>query len=168
MTKLVLIRGNAGSGKTSLATALQERLGEGTLLLSQDLLRRTMLHAKDSFDTPTIPLILTLFDWGKTNSSVIILEGILRSDWYAPVWESIAEQFAGAIYAYYYDLPFEETLRRHTTRPKAAEFGEDSLRRWWLEKDYLIQIAETKLSSQLTLDQAVSLILSDIEPATTD
>lgn len=168
MTKLILIRGNAGSGKTSLATALQERLGEGTLLLSQDLLRRTMLHAKDGLDTPTIPLILTLLDWGKTNSSVIILEGILRSNWYAPVWESIAEQFAGAIYAYYYDLPFEETLRRHTTRPKAAEFGEDSLRRWWLEKDYLTQIAETKLSSQLTLDQAVSLILSDIEPATTD
>lgn len=162
MTKLILIRGNAGSGKTSLATTLQERLGENTLLLSQDSIRRTMLKAKDGFTSPTIPVLLSLLAVGQNLCDHIILEGILRSDWYAPVFDTISEQFAGAIYAYYYDLPFEETLRRHQTRPKAAEFGEDSLRRWWLEKDYLTQISETKLNSDLSLEQAVTLILNDL------
>lgn len=166
MTKLILIRGNAGSGKTSLATALQERLGPNTMLLSQDQIRRTMLHAKDGFHTPTIPVLLSLLAVGQNLCDHIILEGILRSDWYAPVFEAIAQQFAGAIYAYYYDLPFEETLRRHLTRPKATEFGEDSLRRWWVEKDYLTQIAETRLTAELSLDQALETILADLAKST--
>lgn len=162
MTKLILIRGNAGSGKTSLATALQERLGPNTMLLSQDQIRRTMLHAKDGFHTPTIPVLVSLLAVGQNLCDHIILEGILRSDWYAPVFDTIAEQVAGAIYAYYYDLPFEETLRRHQTRPKAAEFGEEALRRWWVEKDYLPQITETKLTAELSLDQVLEIILADL------
>lgn len=162
MTTLILIRGNAGSGKTSLATALQERLGENTLLISQDHVRRIMLKAKDGFDTPTIPVLLSLLATGRRLCDHIILEGILRSDWYAPVFEAIAEQFAGAVYAYYYDLPFEETLRRHETRPKATEFGEEALRRWWVEKDYLTQIIETTLTADLSIDLALELVLEDL------
>lgn len=37
MAKLVILRGNSGSGKTSTAKLLQEALGEGTMLISQDL-----------------------------------------------------------------------------------------------------------------------------------
>ncbi len=62
--KFILIRGNAASGKTSLAKLLQAELGENTLLLSQDSLRRDMLHAHDGFDSPTIPLLLTLLEHG--------------------------------------------------------------------------------------------------------
>lgn len=78
MPTIIIIRGNAASGKTSLAYALQEELGENTLLLSQDLLRRTMLHAHDGFDTPTISLLLNLLDYGHDNCHTVILEGILR------------------------------------------------------------------------------------------
>lgn len=162
MTKLIIIRGNAGSGKSTLAARLQTELGPNTMLLSQDSIRRTMLQAKDGPDTPTIPVLLSLLAAGQNLCDHIILEGILRSDWYAPVFDTIAEQFAGAIYAYYYDLPFEETLRRHQTRPKATEFGEEALRRWWVEKDYLTQIAETRLTAELSLDQVLETILADL------
>ncbi|MDO5382078.1 MAG: hypothetical protein Q4F06_05070 [Eubacteriales bacterium] len=30
------------------------------------------------------------------------------------------------IYAYYFDIPFEETVRRHQTRAKSGEFGEEA------------------------------------------
>lgn len=162
MTKLILIRGNAGSGKSSLATALQAELGPNTMLLSQDSIRRTMLLVKDGPDTPTIPVLLSLLAAGRTFCDHIILEGILRSDWYAPVFGTIAEQFSGAVYAYYYDLSFEETLRRHQTRAKATEFGEDSLRRWWVDKDYLTQIRETKLTADQSLEEVVEQILQDL------
>ena len=33
----------------------------------------------------------------------------------------------GDEYAYYFDLPFEETVRRHQTRSKEAEFGADEI-----------------------------------------
>ncbi|HEN2617547.1 TPA: AAA family ATPase, partial [Streptococcus agalactiae] len=40
---LIIIRGNSASGKSTIAKQLQAELGENTLLLSQDYLRREML-----------------------------------------------------------------------------------------------------------------------------
>lgn len=164
MPAIIIIRGNAASGKTSLAYALQEEMGENTLLLSQDLLRRTMLHAHDGFDTPTIPLLLNLLEYGYDNCQTVILEGILRSNWYQPVWQKILELYnLEHIYAYYYDLPFDETIKRHSSREKAKEFGQDALKRWWIDKDYLTEIPETRLTKDLSLEDAKALILTDLK-----
>lgn len=164
MPAIIIIRGNAASGKTSLAYALQEEMGENTLLLSQDLLRRTMLHAHDGFDTPTIPLLLNLLEYGYDNCQTVILEGILRSNWYQPAWQKILELYSlEHIYAYYYDLPFDETIKRHSSREKAKEFGQDALKRWWIDKDYLTEIPETRLTKDLSLEDAKALILTDLK-----
>ena len=40
MKKLITLRGNSGSGKTTIARALQEKFGKNTMLLSQDVIRR--------------------------------------------------------------------------------------------------------------------------------
>lgn len=53
---LIIIRGNSASGKSTIAKQLQAELGEDTLLLSQDYLRREMLGTKDGENTTTIPL----------------------------------------------------------------------------------------------------------------
>ena len=164
MPAIIIIRGNAASGKTSLAYALQEEMGKNTLLLLQDLLRRTMLHAHDGFDTPTIPLLLNLLEYGYDNCQTVILEGILRSNWYQPVWQKILELYnLEHIYAYYYDLPFDETIKRHSSREKAKEFGQDALKRWWIDKDYLTEIPETRLTKDLSLEDAKALILTDLK-----
>ncbi len=160
--KFILIRGNAASGKTSLAKLLQAELGENTLLLSQDSLRRDMLHAHDGFDSPTIPLLLTLLEHGYRQCPVVILEGILHSGWHAPIFEKIAELYGEDCQAYYYYLSFEETVARHQTRAKSLEFGEEALRRWWLEKDYLTVIPETLFSANLSLSQAKQIILANL------
>ena len=60
------------------------------------------------------------------------------------------------IYAYYYDLPFEETLLRHST--KTVSFGEQDLRRWWKPKDYLDCIRETPITPSVTLEEAVRIV----------
>lgn len=164
MSKIIIIRGNSASGKTSLAQVLQEEFGENTLLLSQDLLRHTMLHAHDGSDTPTIPLLLDLIDYGRKHCPITILEGILRSDWYQPIWEKILTSYPpNHIHAYYYDLPFSETLNRHASREKAKTFGEASMRRWWLEKDYLQTITETTLTKELSLEEVKKRILSELK-----
>lgn len=164
MSKIIIIRGNAASGKSSLAQALQEELGDNTLLLSQDLLRRTMLHAHDGRETPTIDLLLHLIAYGHKHCHITILEGILRSDWYQPIWDCIRAHYTPAnTHAYYYDLPFSETVRRHASRDKAKAFGEEALKRWWVAKDYLTSIPETRLTQDLSLDKAKAIILADIK-----
>lgn len=57
-------------------------------------------------------------------------------------------------------LPFEETLRRHSTKPNRNEFGEEEMRRWWQEKDCLSMIAETLLTQDLSLEAVVEAIYS--------
>lgn len=32
-------------------------------------------------------------------------------------------------------VPFEETMRRHQTRSKSQEFGEEHMRQWWRENE---------------------------------
>jgi len=39
-TPLIILRGNSGCGKTSTAYLLQRQLGYGTMLVSQDMVRR--------------------------------------------------------------------------------------------------------------------------------
>lgn len=45
MPKLIILRGNSGSGKTSAAKALQEKFGPNTMLISHDMVRMQILHA---------------------------------------------------------------------------------------------------------------------------
>ena len=47
MTKLIVLRGNSGSGKTTVAKELQNKFGNNTMLLSQDVIRRDILKVKD-------------------------------------------------------------------------------------------------------------------------
>lgn len=56
-SRLILLRGNSGSGKTSTARALRERLGRRLALVEQDYLRRTVLKARDTPDGPHYGLI---------------------------------------------------------------------------------------------------------------
>ena len=44
MSKLIILRGNSGSGKTSAAKMLQDKLGPNTMRISSDMIRMEILH----------------------------------------------------------------------------------------------------------------------------
>ena len=96
MPRLILLRGNSGSGKTTVARALQRRFGQNTMLISQDAVRRDMLRAKDGENTPALPLLTALLEYGAAHSGTTILEGILRADWYRPLLVRAAELYGRA------------------------------------------------------------------------
>ncbi len=133
MRKLIILRGNSGSGKTTVSKELQHQLGNNTMLISQDVIRMSVLNATDC---EALPLMKELLVYGYHHSSVVILEGIMDSRYYKPLFELAEELYDTQIYAYYFDLPFEETLKRHQTKPNCHEFGEKEMRRWWKEKDF--------------------------------
>lgn len=65
-------------------------------------------------------------------------------------------------YVYYFDIPFDETLIRHSNRAKVNEFGEKEMRSWWNEKDYLGVSNERIITKNSTLEEVVDLILEDL------
>ena len=148
MKNLIVLRGNSGSGKTTVAKELQCRFGCNTMYISQDMIRREILRVKDGENTLALPLLKELLIYGNQHSDIVILEGIMYADWYKPLFELAVELYDKNIYAYYFDLPFEETIRRHQTRAKCEEFGEEALRKWWREKDYSDVLSEINITAE--------------------
>lgn len=161
MSNLIILRGNSGSGKTTLSKKVQEQLGKNTLLIPQDTVRREMLNAKDGADNPAISLLINLLKYGYENFNYVILEGILNAKWYAPVFKKAKELFGDRINAYYFDIPFEETMKRHQER-HISSFGEEKMRSWWLEKDYIGFIPEKKFTSNMNLEDELDIVISDL------
>ena len=95
--------------------------------------------------------MIDLLKYGRVHSEITILEGILLTEDYRLLFETAVSEFGSDIFAYYYDLPFEETLRRHSTKPNCDDFGEADMRRWWREKDFLPMIRETVLHQDISL-----------------
>ena len=156
MAGLIVIRGNSGRGKTSLAREVQRRLGG--LLISQDVVRREMLRAKDGPGTPALPLMQALLRYGAAHCERVILEGILDAGVYRPLFVLGRELFGDRICACYYDIPFEETLRRHQTKPNCADFGEAEMWRWWKPRDLSDVLDERILTTDVSLDAAAGRI----------
>lgn len=159
VSKMIVLRGNSGCGKTTISKKLQKHLGHGTLLISQDVIRREMLYAKDGPETKAIDLLIALVKFGKENCATVILEGILYADWYQRLFQVLKDEFASNIYAYYFDIPFEETLHRHKTKPNAGDFGEAEMKRWWRERDYLETIPEFLIGKDMAEDEIIHMIL---------
>lgn len=160
--KLIILRGNSGSGKTAIGRALQKKFGHGTMLISQDAVRREMLFVKDGPNPEASHLLNELVLYGKKHCNIIILEGILNSKWYKKLFENLFDEFNNQIFAYYFDIPFEETLNRHKQKPNAHEFGEKEMKRWWNEKDLLDIIPEVCLHKELSLNEIVDMIYKDV------
>ena len=162
MPKLIIIRGNSGSGKTTLAKTLQHKFGRNTMVISQDIVRREMLYVQDKPANEAVDLMIDLLNYGAKHCEIVVLEGILYSDIYKPLFEAAASIFKENIYAYYYDIPFKETLKRHATKSNKFSFGENEMRRWWRDKDYIGCIDEISITSNYSLDEAVDKIYMDI------
>jgi len=161
MPKLIIIRGNSGSGKTTVAKELQKRLGHGTMLISQDAVRREMIYVKDEQGNKAVDLLQNLVAFAREHCDNAILEGILSFDKYEKLFTQISEIYSD-IHAYYYDICFEETIRRHSKKPNAGDFGEKEMRRWWKEKDLLPTIPEKILTESMSMEYIVDMILNDV------
>jgi tRNA uridine 5-carbamoylmethylation protein Kti12 len=160
---LLIIRGNSGSGKTTTAKRLQQRLGRGTLLVSQDVVRRDMLMVQDRDGNLSMDLIRQITEYGRGKCEFVIVEGIFSEQRYGDMLKGLISFYYGKAHAYYYDLSFQETVRRHNSRSKKTEFGEESLRAWWNPNDYLGVDSEVILTEELSQEEIVELILKQVQ-----
>lgn len=123
--------------------------------------RREILFVKDGHNPESSQLLYDLALYGKRHCNIVILEGILNSKWYNKLFVNLLEEFNDEIFAYYFDIPFDETLNRHKNKPNSHEFGEKEMRKWWNEKDLLDIIPEVCLHKKLSLNEIVEMVYED-------
>lgn len=161
-TTLIVLRGNSGSGKTTVARALQRQRGRDQLaVISQDVVRRDVLWANDRAGNPAIGLIDLMARYALDQGFCVVVEGILHPDRYGDMLRRLIRDHKGRSLAYFWDVPFEETLRRHATKPKAAEFGETEMRDWWYGSAYVDGLGETTVGVEASLADAVGRVSAD-------
>jgi predicted kinase len=161
-TTLIVLRGNSGSGKTTVARALQRQRGRDRLaVISQDVVRREVLWANDRPGNPAIGLIDLMARYALDQGFSVVVEGILHPERYGDMLNGLAQDHHGTSLAYFWNVPFEETLRRHATKPKATEFGEAEMCEWWYGAAYVDGLSETSIGAEDTLDDALVRITAD-------
>lgn len=164
LPSLIVIRGNSGSGKSSTAVAVRKAAGRGVALVQQDVIRRDLLRERDRPGGLNIELIALNVRYCLAHDYDVILEGILYEAHYGDMIRSLIREHYGSSFTYYYDIPFEETLRRHASKPNSHEYGEEEMSGWFVERDLLGVPGEQIIGPDQTPAETVARILATALP----
>ncbi|WP_405633701.1 AAA family ATPase [Streptomyces sp. NBC_01174] len=163
-TRLVVVRGNSATGKSSVAAGLREKFGRNLAIVAQDNVRRIVLRERDRPGAVNIGLIDLTARYALDNGFHVVVEGILYADHYGAMLRDLVRAHHGITRCYYLHASFEETMRRHATKADAeylAHVNEHHLRDWYREKDLLPDALETVIDAASSLDETVQQILSE-------
>ncbi|MFI1584438.1 AAA family ATPase [Embleya sp. NPDC020630] len=162
--RLIVLRGNSASGKSSVAAGIRDRFGRGLALVGQDNLRRVVLRERDRPGAANIGLISTVARYALDAGYHVVVEGILYADRYGKMLADLVRDHRGTTRCYYLDVPLAETLERHATKPDPeylAHVTARDLRDWYRERDLLPGGGETIIGADSPLKETIEFILRD-------
>ncbi|MEU4174836.1 M15 family metallopeptidase [Streptomyces sp. NPDC026589] len=163
-TRLVVIRGNSASGKSSVAQGLRDHHGRGIAIVSQDVIRRNVLREHDTARGANIALLGTIAREALNAGFHVVLEGILYADRYSRMITSLVRDHRGVSSCYYLDVPLETTFARHASKADAAyleQVTDNHLASWYRDLDLLPGGLETVLPADSTLQGTIARILRE-------
>ncbi|MEU4689253.1 AAA family ATPase [Actinoplanes sp. NPDC023714] len=155
---LVVIRGNSGSGKTTTAREVRRRYGRGAALIEQDHLRRVVL--REHGGNPVAPAFIV----GTARAALdagyhVVLEGILHSGQHAGPLTDLIAGHPGPSHVYWFEVSFEETVRRHLGRAEPIPVSAGRMREWYAPHDLLGVPGERVIPETTGFEDAVTTIL---------
>ncbi len=164
--KLIILRGPSGSGKTIISKILFEKSLNKIALIEQDHYRFIFKPAGGGGKTnsPTIHKMIKSDTLIALNDGYdVVLEGILGVNSYDTVLKEIMDTHPNNNFLYYFDISFEETIRRHSTRivMLGSGFDEEDMRQWYSASQKSIHFTEEIIPEPSTVRDTVIQILSD-------
>ena len=159
---LIVLRGNSGSGKSTVAEALQQELGWPTAVLEQDHFRRVVYAERQGRTHPTGMAHAALLEAAAAHclgqGQHLVLEGVFNAERYAGMLERIAALADDARFLAF-ALSFEETVRRHAARPKASAFDVEEMRGWYHGWNPLPFVEEQRIGADESVAAVVRRVL---------
>lgn len=144
-----------------MAAQIRSRYGRGIAIVGQDHLRRIVLRERDVRGGVNVGLIDTVARYALGHGYHVIVEGILYAAHYGDMLTTLRADHHGMSWFYYLDVSFEETLRRHATKPQASEYGRTEMADWYREQDVLPGGYEQIIGEEAPLGAIVHQVMDD-------
>jgi predicted kinase len=162
-TKLIILRGPSGSGKSTVARALQQGSSRNILIIDQDYYRHILLDSKPD-EKAIVPELIYQNAMITLNAGYdVIIEGIFRKEKYKPMFERLIRDSGSEVHVYYFDISFEETTKRHTTREKSNLFSAEEMKAWYHLGAPLEIEAEQHIPEYSSEQETIALIRAQTE-----
>lgn len=165
-TKLIVLRGQSGSGKSSVAKKLQKMSKKPLFIVEQDYYKNELISPNIDIESSTRKSLQMKMIASNTLELLgqgydCIVEGNFSNSVYQTMFEELFKQHPSNNFMYYYNISFEESLHRHKTRDKKHEFGSDEMKEWYFETPSYGHSFEKIIPEEYSLDQTVDMILQD-------
>jgi predicted kinase len=157
---LIVLRGNSGSGKSTIATQLQSRLPGRTAVLSQDYFRRVVYNEREQDSLAHADLLEVAAAHALGAGQHVILDGIFNAARYSPMLERVRSLSDDSRF-YAYDLSLKETLRRHQSRSKVVDFTSEELSSWYHGWQPLAFVQERRIGPTESISATVNRVLEN-------
>lgn len=161
--KLIVLRGPAGSGKSTAAKLLLNNATRKTCLIEQDYYRFIFRPYANGSKANSVAIhgmiknnVLTALNEGYD----VILEGILNAKSYRPMLQEILTEHPTENYLFYFDISFKETMRRHRMRPAkdTPSFTDEDMKSWYPAAYVPIHEEEKLISESSSLEETAKFI----------
>jgi predicted kinase len=129
--RIVVLRGPAGAGKSTLAAALRDRLGYPTAAIDTDLFNWTMVPGELNKRVVYDNLCLLTESYLRYGYDVV-LSGLILTDEEQGALAALrakAEMLRGSYWDFYCHVPLDVALRRAAGRAKNVPAS--SIEQWW-------------------------------------
>lgn len=158
-SKLIVLRGPSGAGKSTVAKLVHRHATNKTALIDQDYYRHTMFNNLHSdLEAPRYVMfagIQTALDHGYD----VIVEGFLGMGKYKTYFDELLAHHSAENYFFYFDVSFDETLRRHSTRQKSSQLTIEKMEELYSRTGPSGYLGERIIPEITSAEQACRLII---------
>lgn len=130
--QLIIIRGPAGSGKSSVAKELHETATQKTALLPLDVIKVDFAKEQEGALQITADIIEHAAKKFLAADYTVILEGMfnVEREYYKNLLKELFDYNQGINHLYFLEMSLKESIKRNQARPKNRVIDEDAIRQW--------------------------------------
>jgi predicted kinase len=159
---LIILRGPSASGKSTVAKKLFNVAKKKTAIIEQDHYR-FIFNPAGGGSKPNSDVIHQMIEHNTVTALQagynVILEGILSVKSYEQTIERIISNHSGNSHIFYFDISFEETIKRHATKEGNYKYGKAEMKEWYSAAHKSGHPLEHLIPESFTVEQTVSHIL---------
>ncbi|MGF7229680.1 MAG: AAA family ATPase [Candidatus Saccharibacteria bacterium] len=160
MSKLIILRGNSGSGKSTVARELVKDTTRKTAIIAGDYYREHMLFPKGQYGEALGDLMALNVKYCLDHDFDVIWDSIFfaherNRNYLAQI---LAKYHPQDNFIFNFDVSFEETARRHQTRELRHAFSAEQMREWYQPVESLGYDFEFTIPETNSVEQSVTFI----------